>query len=81
MVRRMPTTTRLVLCTGKVAYDLIEARDAAGDTDTQIVRIEQLYPFPGDALARRIARMPNLKDVVWAQEEPKNKGTGSSSSR
>jgi 2-oxoglutarate dehydrogenase E1 component len=67
-------TTRLVLCTGKVAYDLIEARNAAGDTGTQIVRIEQLYPFPGDALARRIARMPNLKDVVWAQEEPKNNG-------
>jgi len=67
-------TTRLVLCTGKVAYDLIEARNAAGDTGTQIVRIEQLYPFPGDALARRIARMPNLTDVVWAQEEPKNNG-------
>ena len=48
--------------------------NAAGDTGTQIVRIEQLYPFPGDALARRIARMPNLKDVVWAQEEPKNNG-------
>src|SRR6478735_6365314 len=67
-------TKRLVLCTGKVAYDLIEARNAAGDTDTQIVRIEQLYPFPGDALARRIARMPQLQDVVWAQEEPKNNG-------
>ncbi len=72
-------TTRLVLCTGKVAYDLIEARDAAGDTGTQIVRVEQLYPFPSDALAKRIARMPNLQDVVWAQEEPKNNGIGSSS--
>jgi 2-oxoglutarate dehydrogenase E1 component len=67
-------TTRLVLCTGKVAYDLIEARDAAGDTATQIVRVEQLYPFPGEALAARIARMPNLEEVVWAQEEPKNNG-------
>lgn len=67
-------TTRLVLCTGKVAYDLIEARDAAGDTGTQIVRIEQLYPFPGDPLAVRLARMPNLRDIVWAQEEPKNNG-------
>ncbi|MFX5271948.1 hypothetical protein ABTD28_19695, partial [Acinetobacter baumannii] len=38
---------RLVLCTGKVAYDLMEARDAAGDTNTAIVRLEQLYPFPG----------------------------------
>ncbi|SFP68933.1 2-oxoglutarate dehydrogenase E1 component [Sphingomonas rubra] len=71
-------TTRLVLCTGKVAYDLIEARDAAGDPKvdggTQIVRIEQLYPFPGEPLTQRIARMPNLQDVVWAQEEPKNQG-------
>ena len=67
-------TRRLVLCTGKVAYDLIEARDAAGDTATQIVRVEQLYPFPGEALAARIARMPQLEDVVWAQEEPKNNG-------
>jgi 2-oxoglutarate dehydrogenase E1 component len=67
-------TRRLVLCTGKVAYDLIEARDANGDTGTQIVRVEQLYPFPGDALAARVARMPNLEEVVWAQEEPKNQG-------
>ena len=67
-------TKRVVLCTGKVAYDLIEARDAAGDTTTQIVRIEQLYPFPGDALATRLARMTGLEEVVWAQEEPRNQG-------
>ncbi len=67
-------TTRLVLCTGKVAYDLIEARDAAGDTTTQIVRVEQLYPFPGDAIAARVAAMPKLEEIVWAQEEPKNNG-------
>jgi 2-oxoglutarate dehydrogenase E1 component len=65
---------RLVLCTGKVAYDLIEARDAAGDKNTAIVRIEQLYPFPAEALAKRIARMTNLEEVIWAQEEPKNNG-------
>jgi 2-oxoglutarate dehydrogenase E1 component len=65
---------RLVLCTGKVAYDLFDARDAAGDTNTAIVRIEQLYPFPVDALAERIKRMPALETVVWAQEEPKNNG-------
>jgi 2-oxoglutarate dehydrogenase E1 component len=65
---------RLVLCTGKVAYDLMEARDAAGDTGTAIVRIEQLYPFPGDPLTVRLKRMANLEDVVWAQEEPKNNG-------
>jgi len=67
-------TERLVLCTGKVAYDLIEARDAAGDAATQIVRVEQLYPFPGEALAKRVARMPALREVVWAQEEPRNNG-------
>jgi len=65
---------RLVLCTGKVAYDLLDARDAAGDTETAIVRIEQLYPFPGEPLAERLKRMTALEDVVWAQEEPKNNG-------
>jgi 2-oxoglutarate dehydrogenase E1 component len=67
-------TRRLVLCSGKVAYDLMEARDAAGDRGTQIVRVEQLYPFPGEPLAARLARMPALEDVVWAQEEPRNNG-------
>ena len=66
--------TRLVLCTGKVAYDLMEARNAAGDTTTAVVRIEQLYPFPGEPLAVRLRNMPRLDDVVWAQEEPKNNG-------
>jgi 2-oxoglutarate dehydrogenase E1 component len=65
---------RLVLCSGKVAYDLMEARNAAGDTDTAIVRIEQLYPFPGEPLVVRLKRMVNLEDVVWAQEEPRNNG-------
>ncbi|UZK69119.1 2-oxoglutarate dehydrogenase E1 component [Sphingomonas sp. S1-29] len=65
---------RLVLCTGKVAYDLIEARDAAGDKNTAIVRLEQLYPFPGEPLVKRLERMINLEEVVWAQEEPKNMG-------
>ena len=68
-------TRRVVLCSGKVAYDLIEARDAAGITDTQIIRIEQLYPFPGEPLALRLSRMANLEDVVWCQEEPKNNGS------
>ena len=67
-------TRRLVLCSGKVAYDLIEARDAAGDDATQIVRIEQLYPFPTDALARRVKRMTALEEVIWCQEEPRNNG-------
>jgi 2-oxoglutarate dehydrogenase E1 component len=65
---------RLVLVSGKLFYELAEARDAAGDKDVTIVRIEQLYPFPSEALARRIGRMKNLETVVWAQEEPKNQG-------
>jgi 2-oxoglutarate dehydrogenase E1 component len=65
---------RLVLCSGKVAYDLIEARDAAGQDDVSIVRVEQLFPFPGDPLAQRLQRMTNLKEVVWCQEEPRNNG-------
>ena len=66
---------RLVLCSGKVAYDLLEKRDAEGLKDVSIVRIEQLYPFPGDPLAVRLKRMTNLESVVWCQEEPKNNGS------
>ncbi|QPQ56284.1 2-oxoglutarate dehydrogenase E1 component [Allosphingosinicella flava] len=65
---------RLVLCSGKVAYDLIDARDKAGDRNTAIIRIEQLYPFPSEPLIARLRRMTNLEEVVWAQEEPKNNG-------
>ncbi len=65
---------RLVLCSGKVAYDLIEARNAAELEDVSIVRLEQLYPFPGDPLALRLERMTALEEVVWCQEEPRNNG-------
>src|SRR3546814_12363828 len=65
---------RLVLCSGKVAYDLMEARDSGGLGDVSVVRIEQLYPFPGDALSVRLKRMQNLEDVVWAQDTPRNNG-------
>jgi 2-oxoglutarate dehydrogenase E1 component len=65
---------RLVLCTGKLSYELLEARDTAGDKNTSIVRIEQIYPFPGEALLARLQLMTNLETVVWAQEEPQNQG-------
>ncbi|MBO6529345.1 MAG: 2-oxoglutarate dehydrogenase E1 component, partial [Erythrobacter sp.] len=65
---------RLVLCSGKVAYDLMQRRDEAGLEDVSIVRIEQIYPFPGEPLAVRLERMTNLETVVWCQEEPKNNG-------
>ena len=67
-------TRRLVLCTGKLSYELMDARDAAGDLGVEIVRIEQLYPFPSEPLIKRLKSMPRLTDVVWAQEEPKNNG-------
>ncbi|WP_373492449.1 2-oxoglutarate dehydrogenase E1 component [Parasphingorhabdus sp.] len=66
---------RVILCSGKVAYDLIEARDKAGDKNSAIIRIEQLYPFPGEPLVVRLKRMTNLETLVWAQEEPKNNGS------
>ena len=67
-------TRRLVLCSGKLAYELMEARDAAGDLGVEILRIEQLYPFPSEPLVKRLKAMPKLADIVWAQEEPKNNG-------
>jgi len=67
-------TRRAVLCSGKLAYELMEARDAAGDKSTEIIRMEQLYPFPSEPLVKRLRAMPDLEDLVWAQEEPKNNG-------
>ena len=67
-------TRKVILCSGKVAYDLFEARDQQGNGDVQIIRLEQLYPFPGEPLALRLSRMPNLEEVVWCQEEPRNNG-------
>ena len=67
-------TRRLVLCSGKLAYDLMEARDQAGDLGVEILRIEQLYPFPLEPLLKRLKGMPRLTDLIWAQEEPRNNG-------
>lgn len=65
---------RLVLCSGKVYYDLLEKRRTEGREDIAIVRIEQLYPFPEDDLAEVLAAYKNLKHIVWCQEEPMNQG-------
>lgn len=64
---------RVVLCTGKVYYDLYEAREAKGIKDVALIRVEQLYPFPADALSDELARFPNA-EIVWCQEEPENQG-------
>ncbi|GGK06197.1 2-oxoglutarate dehydrogenase E1 component [Pseudomonas matsuisoli] len=65
---------RLILCSGKVYYDLLDKRRNEGREDIAIVRIEQLYPFPEDDLTEILAPYSNLKHVVWCQEEPMNQG-------
>ncbi|TNE60021.1 MAG: 2-oxoglutarate dehydrogenase E1 component [Alphaproteobacteria bacterium] len=64
---------RVILCSGKVYYDLYEEREARGIEDIQIIRVEQLYPFPAMTLMKELGRFPNA-DFVWCQEEPKNMG-------
>ncbi|HXF55063.1 MAG TPA: 2-oxoglutarate dehydrogenase E1 component [Hyphomicrobiaceae bacterium] len=64
---------RVVLCSGKVYYDLYEAREAEGIADIYLMRIEQLYPFPARALMAELGRFPQA-EVVWCQEEPRNMG-------
>jgi len=64
---------KLVLCTGKVYFDLLAAREAAGITDVAIARCEQISPFPSDMVQADVAKYPNAQ-VVWCQEEPKNAG-------
>ncbi|TFG88260.1 MAG: 2-oxoglutarate dehydrogenase E1 component, partial [Hyphomicrobiales bacterium] len=64
---------RVVSCSGKVYFDLLEARDSAGLNDIYLMRLEQFYPFPALSLTRELARFANA-DVVWCQEEPKNQG-------
>ena len=65
---------RVILCSGKVYYDLLAKRRAEGREDIAIIRIEQLYPFPEDDLTEALAPYKNLKHIVWCQEEPMNQG-------
>jgi 2-oxoglutarate dehydrogenase E1 component len=66
--------TRLRFCSGKVYYDLATERERKQLTDTAIVRIEQLYPFPRQAVEEVLKRYPKATDVAWVQEEPRNMG-------
>ena len=65
---------RIVFCSGKVYYDLVEARRSEGIDSVAIVRIEELYPFPIDEYAATIAGYPNAAEIIWCQEEPQNQG-------
>ncbi len=66
--------TRLVLCTGKIYYDLVGHPDRQGAEGVAVGRVELLYPFPEGQVLALMARYPNLREVVWTQEEPRNMG-------
>jgi 2-oxoglutarate dehydrogenase E1 component len=65
--------TRVIACSGKVYYDLIDARAKAGRPDVYIMRIEQFYPWPRKSVMAVLSRFPNA-ELMWVQEEPKNMG-------
>ncbi len=64
---------RVVLCSGKVYFDLLEERDARGIDDVYLMRVEQYYPFPAQSMVKELERFKNA-EVIWCQEEPKNQG-------
>ncbi|HRD33819.1 MAG TPA: 2-oxoglutarate dehydrogenase E1 component [Rhodocyclaceae bacterium] len=65
---------RVVLCQGKIYYELLAYRRENNINDTALIRIEQLYPFPVDAFTAAVDQFPGAKEVVWVQEEPRNQG-------
>lgn len=65
---------RIIMCSGKVYYDLLEARRAREEEKIAIIRIEQLYPFPEELLIRELRLYPHAREIVWTQEEPMNQG-------
>jgi 2-oxoglutarate dehydrogenase E1 component len=68
------TVKRVVMCSGKVYYDLLEQRRKNEQEDVAIIRIEQLYPFPQQEMAKVVEKYQHVKDWVWCQEEPQNQG-------
>ena len=65
---------RVIICSGKVAYDLQRRREEKKSSDVAILRVEQLYPFPHKAFSTEMKRFPNATEVVWCQDEPQNQG-------
>lgn len=65
---------RLILCSGRVYFDLEASRRERGAADVAIARVEELYPFPSQEIAAEMARYPNLEEVLWCQDEPQNQG-------
>jgi 2-oxoglutarate dehydrogenase E1 component len=69
-----PAVEKIVMCSGKVYYDLIEARKKSNEARVAILRLEQFYPFPLSSVREALSRYSNAKQLVWAQEEPQNMG-------
>ena len=67
-------TSRLVLCSGKLYYDIVGHEERSAAAGVAVARIEQLYPFPLDAVSSVVGSYPALREIVWAQEEPQNMG-------
>lgn len=65
---------RVIMCSGKVYYDLVKARETKKSKDTVIIRVEQLYPFPHKSFAAELKKYPNVTELVWCQDEPQNQG-------
>ena len=74
VLKKADKVKRVVVCSGKVYYDLMRRREENGHDDTALVRVEQLYPFPHKAFASELKKYPNATDVVWCQDEPQNQG-------
>ena len=72
--RQVQDAQRVLLCTGKIAHELRREREKRKDTSTAILVLDQLYPFPKEELAAALARHPNVRSVIWVQEEPANMG-------
>jgi 2-oxoglutarate dehydrogenase E1 component len=74
VLKKADKVKRVVVCSGKVYYDLVKKREEKGQDDVAIVRVEQLYPFPHKAFSTELKKYPNAVDVVWCQDEPQNQG-------
>ena len=74
VVKKADKVKRVIVCSGKVYYDLVRKREEKGHDDAAIIRVEQLYPFPHKAFASELKKYPNAADIVWCQDEPQNQG-------
>ena len=73
-IKKPEAVKRLILCSGKVFYDLIEKKKEENREDIAVIRIEQLYPFPYDDLEEILTKYQNVQEFIWCQEEPLNQG-------